>query len=846
MELVYSWLRDYVDITVPLIEVGQALTMLGMEVEDVRLVGLPEPHVDGSGITFHGLAWDRDKIVVARVDEVMPHPNADRLVLCRLFDGQVEHTVLTGAPNLYDYKGKGPLQQLLMVAYAKEGARIYDGHAPGQVLTTLKRMKIRGVDSYSMICSEKELGISEEHEGVIILDPDAPVGIPLADYLGDAVFSLSIMPNMIHCASVIGIAREVAAYFDLPFKMPATDLSGGTPSIKGKVSLDIRDPELNPRFVLGLISGVRFQPSPYKVQYRLKLAGMRPISAVVDATNYVMMESGEPLHAFDYDVLVARAKGSAPTIITRTAEKGETLTTLDGVDHALDNFTELVCDTAGALSIAGVMGGLESEVTDATQNVLLEGASWNFINIRKTVASQRMHSEAAYRFARNVHPALAETGVRLGLLRMAAWSGGQIADGLVDAYPDRYQDPVVKLTESDVTRMLGIQLKVDEIAGLLERLGYQCNINGDALEANAPPYRTDIGEGLVGQADVIEDVARLYGYARIPATRMRDELPPQRANPAEERDRTFQDILVSLGLQEIASYRLTSPESELRLYPEDVKPELTEYVALKNPISEDRRVLRTSLLASVLDAMARNIRMSDRLALFEIGPVFLPQREQLLPQEPQRLAIAISGLRYLAAWDSASDEKMDFFDLKGILESLLASLHIVEYRFEPAQHPTWHPGKCAQMIVSGEAVGWMGELHPEVAKQFGLAGSPALAADLDMEALFRLKPDRFESAPIPAYPPVIEDLAVIVPESMQAAAVAEVMQTAGGFLHKSVDLFDIFRSEQIGLGNKSMAFRLTYQAPNRTLNDQEVGKLRSRIIQALEKELKAKVRKPED
>ena len=567
MELVYSWLKEYVDIDVSLTALGNALTMLGMEVEDVRLVGLPKPEDKTAGITFHGLEWEREKFVVARVDEVMPHPNADRLVLCRLFDGEKEIVVLTGAPNLYEFKGTGPLAKPLKVAYAREGARLYDGHKPGQELTTLKRMTIRGVDSFSMICSEKELGISDEHEGVMLLDSDAPEGMPLSEYMGDAVFSLALMPNMIHCSSVIGIAREVAAYFNLPLRLPDTSLPSTGQPITGKAGIQITNPDLNPRFVIGLLTGAKAQPSPYRVQYRLRLAGMRPINSTVDATNYVMLESGQPLHAFDYDVLLKRAGGKAPTIITRTAEKGESLTTLDGAPHKLDDFTELVCDTAGALSIAGVMGGQESEISDGTQNILLEGAAWNFINIRRTVASQRMHSEAAFRFARNVHPALAELGVRLCLKRMAEWSGGQIAAGLIDEYPKRYNDPLITVSEADVERLLGIHIPAQEIASLLGRLEFECKVSGTTVEARSPSYRTDIGDGVIGKADVIEDVARLYGYDKIPAARLSDELPPQRGNPAEERDRAFQDALAGLGLQEVVSYRLTSPEAEARVYP---------------------------------------------------------------------------------------------------------------------------------------------------------------------------------------------------------------------------------------------------------------------------------------
>ena len=845
MELVYSWLKEYVDSDLSLVDLGNALTMLGMEVENVRLVGLPEPKIDNAGITFNGFAWAADKIVVGRVDEVMPHPNADRLVLCRLFDGEKEYSVLTGAPNLFPFKGKGPLDEPLMVAYARQGATLIDGHKPGRELTTLKPMKIRGVESFSMICSEKELGISDEHEGVIILDADASVGTPLADYMGDAVFSIDIMPNTIHCSSVIGVAREIAAYLDKPLKMPDTSLpDGGKPAVE-MFRIEISNPDLNPRFVAGMLCGVKAQPSPYHIQCRLRLAGMRPINSIVDATNYVMLETGEPLHAFDYDVLVARAGGKTPTIHTRTAKPGEKITTLDDVERELDDFTELVCDTAGSLSIAGVMGGLESEVTEGTQNVLLEGASWNFINIRRTVTSQRMHSEAAYRFARNVHPALAETGVRLGLLRMAAWSGGQIGQGLMDEYPKPYVDPEITVSESDVERMLGVHIPTKEIASLLKRYEFSCVVKGKAVQTKAPPYRTDIGEGVVGKADVIEEVARLYGYDRIPAKRLSAELPPQRGNPQEQRDRFFQDQLSRLGLQEVISYRLTNPEVENRVRAADDLLSEKDYIRLQNPISEERHVMRRSMLDSVLTAMEGNIRNRSHLALFEIGPIFTPTKKGDLPDEEIRLCIAMSGLKNLSTWDREESAEMDFFDLKGVVETLLQSLHIEKYTFESAQHPAFHPGKCARLVVDKKEIGVMGELHPQVKEKYSFQTSAVLAADLDADQLYSLASDQFEAKTVPAFPPVIEDLAVIVDEAATSAEISNVMRKAGGFLLKEVVVFDIFRGKQVGTGHKSMAYRLTYQAPNRTLTDKEVGKLRERIIDNLEKELKAKVRKPD-
>ncbi len=576
MKIPLSWLKDFVDIDLPLEDLAHQLTMAGLEVEEIRCVGLPLPgdNADGSSggharpqTRLSGLEWDPAKIVTASVSEVMPHPNADRLVLCKLYDGEGEHIVLTGAPNLYPYKGLGRLDKPLKVPYAREGARIYDGHQPGQVPTTLKRTKIRGVESYSMICSEKELGISEEHEGVIIFDEDAPVGVPLVEYIGDAVLDISILPNTARAASVLGVAREVAAITGKPLKIPPDYFDMHAAGGQVQARIEIRNPQLNPRFVLGLIRDIHIGPSPYQIQRRLRLAGMRPINNIVDATNYAMLELGEPLHAFDYDVLVQRAAGAAPTIITRTAHPGERLTTLDGVERSLDETTVLVCDTAGPLSIAGVMGGAETEVSANTRSVLLEGASWNFINIRKTAQAQNLPSEASYRFSRGVHPAQAERGVRRGLELMRRWSGGEVAQGLVDNYPLPPQDPQVPITPAEVKRLLGITLTAVEIAALLRRLEFTVELDGDTVRATTPDHRLDIGVGITGAADLVEEIARVYGYDNIPASRLADELPPQRGNPSLESEDRIRDLLVYLGFQEVISYRLTSPEREARLFP---------------------------------------------------------------------------------------------------------------------------------------------------------------------------------------------------------------------------------------------------------------------------------------
>jgi phenylalanyl-tRNA synthetase beta chain len=852
MKIPLSWLKDFVEITLTPEELAYKLTFGGLEVEDLEYVGLApasgavrglHASFKSDGPTAQGLAWAKDKIVVAQILEVRPHPNADRLTLLRLDDGSgKEQTVLTGAPNLFPYKGAGPLPKPIKVAYAREGSILYDGHKPGQELMTLKRARIRGVESYSMACSEKELGISEEHEGIIVLDDDAPVGAPLADYMGDVVFTIKTNPNMARNINVYGVAREIAALTGQPLKPLSTEFRAEGPAIHGQVQIQITTPDLNPRFTAALIRGVTIGPSPYWVQRRLRLCGMRPINNIVDATNYVMLEIGQPLHAFDYDVLAQRAGGKTPTIITRTAKSGETLKTLDGAERRLDDFTILVCDQTGALGLGGVMGGAESEVSDKTVNVLLEGAAWEFINIRKTLQAQKLASEAGYRFSRGVHPAMTVRGVSRGIERMREWAGGAVAQGLVDEYPRPAPTVVVEITPAEVERLLGLRLSVQEITALLERLEFKCEAAGEALRLTAPDHRLDIGPGVVGQADVIEEIARIYGYERIPEAQLSDTLPAQRANRALELEERARDVLVEAGLQEIVTYHLTSPERERRILKPDTPADDRPYVTLLNPIVVDRVVMRHSMLAGVLESLAANSRLRERLALFEIGPVYLASEEGNLPDEPRRLALALTGPRAPLAWQGADRAAMDFFDLKGAVEALLAGLHVENAAYEPGQHPTYLPGRTARLLVDGQQAGWLGELHPQVREQFDLPAQPVLAAELDLELILAKVDERHPVKPVPEFPPVIEDIAVIVDEAMPGARVQSAIEAAGGALLAGVTLFDMYRGEQIGAGKKSLAYRLTYQAFDRTLTDADAAKVRSRIVKRLQEELGATLR----
>lgn len=855
MQVPLSWLRDFVAITDSPETLADRLTFAGLEVEDLEYVGLAPTGRAIAGLTAagrpgppaKGLAWDPATIVTAQILEVMPHPNADRLTLLKVDDGTgVEHIVLTGAPNLLPLKDTGALAEPMKVVFAREGAVLYDGHKPGREVMTLKRAKIRGVESKSMVCSEKELGISDDHDGIIVLDPDAPVGIPASEYMGDVVLTVKINPNMARNASIYGIAREVAAITGVPLRKPdGTVVADGGP-IDGRIGIDIRNARLNPRFVLGLIEGVTIKPSPYWVQRRLRLMGTRPISNIVDATNYAMFELGEPLHAFDWNVIARRAGDRRPTIITRVAEPGETLKTLDGVERKLDADTVLVCDEQGSLSMAGVMGGAESEVSSGTTHVLLEGAAWDFINIRTTAKTQNLPSEASYRFSRGVHPALADIGVRRGLELMRRWAGGTVSAGLVDSYPGRPTPVVVELTAADVERQLGVRIARAEIVRILESLEFECQSSGGGTDAEtirviAPNHRLDIGTGTVGRADLVEEIGRIYGYERIPNTMLAEVVPPPHPNRALMLEERARDILAGSGLQEVITYSLTSPERESRMH---VTPpaEPPPYVRLANPIVVDRVVMRRTLLPGVLEVAASNARHAERLAFFEIGSVYLVRAGESLPEEQARISILMAGPRMPVNWQGGDREAVDYFDVKGAIEDLADGLIVRRVSFEPGEHDSLRPGRTGQVFVNGAACGWVGELHPTIAERFDQKDVRVVVAELELAPILAAATDRHPVKAVPTYPPIKEDLAFVLDRSVAAVRVRDAIVHAGAPLVANVQLFDEYIGEQIGEGKRSLAFQLTYQAPDRTLTDADARKTRERIVCALGEEFGAVLR----
>ena len=819
MRVPISWLREYVDITLPIAELAERLTLAGLEVEQIERIG------DW---------WDRDRIFVGEVVEVRPHPNADRLVIAVVDYGAAEPmAVVTGAPNL-KVGDRG-----VKVAFATAGARIIDGHAEGQQMVTLKPSKIRGVPSEGMVLSEKELGISEAHEGIMELPPDAPVGTPLVDYLGDTVLHIELTPNLAHALSITGIAREVAALTGQKLRLPAPILRGTGEPAERQVTVEIADPDLCPRYVAAIIRNVEIGPSPFWMQRRLTLAGMRPINNVVDITNYVMLEIGQPLHAFDLDLLRPKAPGERPAIIVRRARPGEQMTTLDGIERTFDDQMLLITDGGGPVAIAGVMGGLESEVTEGTRNILLEAASFHYLSVRRTSQMLKLTSEAAQRFGRGLDPELPPLGAVRAAELMREYARGEVAPGLVDAYPAPAERPVIELNPSEVERLLGVGLPADRIQGILESLGFGVVATGrGTLSVTVPTHRRDVSL----PADLVEEVGRIYGYDNLPSTLMAEALPEQSRNLSLILEQRTRDILVGCGLQEIITYSMTNLASVGRLFPGGPAPDPEQFIRLANPLSQERNILRQTLQDAMLSTLAETYRVAGRAMLFEVGRVYLPRPGEVLPGEPRRLCIGLVGNRGPRAWGCEVTEALDFFDLKGIIEALLDRMGIRQTSYEPLESPTFQPGRAARVRADGQLLGVFGEVHPAVREAFDLPSMRVVLAELDLEAIISLATTLRQMEPISRYPAVTQDLAVIVDQAVPAARVLEVIRQAGGQLLREAVLFDVYRGPQIPPGKVSLAYALTYQAPDRTLTDEEVARVQGRIVRALEQTLGASLR----
>ena len=712
------------------------------------------------------------------------------------------------------------------IAFAPEGTRLIDGHT-GKA-TVLKAAKIRGVESAGMVLSEKELGISDSHEGIVVLPADSPVGQPLSSILGETVFDLDLTPNRPDLLSILGVACEVAALTGGKVRDPSIEYEAGGKPIKGRAHVDIEDRDLCPRYVAALVEGIRIGESPAWMQERLLAAGMRPINNIVDITNYVMLEMGQPLHAFDFDKL------REGRIVVRRARPGEKLTLLDGSQRELHPDMLVIADAEEAVAVAGVMGGADSEVTDATVNILLESANFNGPNIRRTRQALKTETDASKRFEKGLSTHLPPIAAQRAVRLMVEVAGGEAAEGLLDIAPGKGKDVRITLTQERLRRVLGIDVPPADVRRVLEALGFGCRwMPPDHFIVRVPYWRTDVTIA----DDVIEEVARIVGYDEFPTTQLRGEIPSWAPQPLRALRERVRDLLMATGLQEVITYSLTDlPTLEKVLPTEDLK--ISPPLRVANPMSREYEYARTTLRGSMLQTLARNTRTSgaDHLALFEIARTYQP-REDDLPHEVETICAAFSG-RKSGWWQDSSRESAGFYDAKGHIDTLLAALHLRgEYR-DAVDH-AYLPGRTTEIYVGGSRVGVLGEVHPRVAASFDLKDDVAMF-ELDVEALLPHVPETVHYEPVSPYPTVEESLAVVVDAKVQAADVIGLIE--GSRLIRSASVLSVYTGPPVPQGKKSLAFSVSYQSPERTLSDEDVAKERARIVERLKRELDAELR----
>jgi phenylalanyl-tRNA synthetase beta chain len=812
MRLPVFWLRDYCDPPLTTEELADRFDLTGTEV---------------GWIEHHGVG-ELDRFVVGRVLEAEQHPDADRLRVCRVDVGNGEVAqIVCGAPNVAAGQ---------MVAVARPGAVMPDGSALGKA-------KLRGVESDGMILAEDELAIGTDHAGIIVLDGDLQPGRPLADALPIAtdVIELEITPNRPDCLGVYGLAREVHAITGAPLAAPPWSTDPGSPGPVQAAAVDVEDPDLCPRFTARVYEDVRIGPSPPWLKARLTAAGQRPINNVVDVTNYVMLLTGHPLHAFDLDRVAGRH------LVVRRAHPGEEIELLDGAVRRLDDPMMVILDADGPTSLAGIMGGSRSEVSDDTTRVLMEVASWNGPNIQRTSRKLGVRSEASSRFEKGLSPDAAMEAQVTASVLMEHVVGATLLPGTIDVGGPGPPPAAIALRPARVERLLGIAISAERCAEILRALGFGVAGGDAALEVTVPHWRR---YDVTREVDLIEEVARVDGLERLPAT-----LPARRGaygvlTPAQRLRRSTEDALAARNLHEIAGWSFADPAvaDRLRLPTDDPR---RATVTLTNPLSSAQSTLRTTLLSSLLDAARHNAaRGAADLRLFELGAVYfddqhpaarpeavaagqgpLPEdavrraaaeraHAATLPTERLHAAAVLTGAARPATWRDPDPPPADFYAAKGVLEGVAATLR-VPLRLEPTGGEAFlHPGRGARVVVAGEPAGWLGELHPAVTEAWELP--PAAAFELDLDAVAAAAPGTPVYEDVTSFPAVHRDLAVVVPEAVPAAAVVDVLN--GSPLAEAVRIFDVYRGPQVGDDQKSLALHVSFRAPDRTLRDEEVDR----------------------
>lgn len=853
MKVPLSWLKEYIDIAMSPEDLGHMLTMAGLEVESIDYIGA---------------SWG-DKIITAQITHLEKVEKSDHLNYTRVNTGSDELGVICGAPNI-KLGDKVPL--------ALPGAKVGD--------ITITEAKKMGYVSQGMLCSPRELGIASDHSGIYILDAETPLGLPLVQVLGEVVFDFSIKAHRGDLSSIIGVAREVSALTGKPLRIPQPKLQeAGTPTAE-MVKVTIEDPDLCPRYTARVISGIKLGPSPSWMGRRLLAAGMRPISNIVDITNYVMLELGQPLHAFDYELV--RGKH----IIVRRAKVGEEMTTLDDVKRKLTPDMLLITDPEGPTAIAGVMGGAISEVNANTTTILLEAANFSAGSVRRTSVTLGLRTDASSRFEKGLDPELTVLGANRAAQLMAELADGTVHVGSVDNYPQPRKERVLPFSVDDVEWLTGMKVTQGEVVDALNALGFTVTPDelGKAMVVTVPTYRADVEES----ADLVEEVIRIIGYDKLPATIPVGPLPEPQGISWFDREQQIRELLVGAGLNEIITYAMTSRARMVHLLAQadassahrllqtvsGVKanghadgqttqqrsgtvtttnskaavafdPTSVPAVVIQNPLSSDMEAMRLTLMSGLMETLQENSkRVNAGLRFFEVGRRYLPSEDKhSLPDERRSVGIALSGPAAIS-WLPELARSADFYDLKGVVETLLTGLHISRYRFTPTQHPTFHPGRCALLElprISSEGeevfspVGVLGEVHPSVQQRYDLP-ERAYLCELDLVLLYDAVPARLTYQPISRHQELTRDLAIVVEQQISAQDIQEAIASSGGELLRSVILFDVYTREPIPAGKKGLTYSLIYQSSERTLTDAEANTLQERIISALNERFGAVLR----
>jgi phenylalanyl-tRNA synthetase beta chain len=818
MRVPYTWLREHCDPGVDAGELAERLAMTGTEVERVTTVGPPSA----------------DNFVVGAVTSRDAHPDADRLSVCEVDVGDGEaRTIVCGAPNVAAGQ---------TVAVALPGARMPGGEK-------LRKATLRGVASEGMILSATELEVGEESDGILVLEEGPAPGASLAEVLplAEPVLELEVTPNRVDCFGVYGVAREVHAISGAPLgPEPWTEdaTADGEGDVAERASVTVQVPDLCPRFTARVFTDVTIGPSPAWLQARLTAAGQRPINNVVDITNYVMLLTAQPLHAFDLD----RVPGGALTV--RAAEDGETMTTLDGEERRFDPETVLVCDENGPSGIAGIMGGQVSEVSAETSSVLLEVANWNGTNILRTSRLLGLRSEASSRFEKQLHPDLCMRAQRIASRLMVELCGARLVPGTIDVAAPAPPAADLRLRNARVSGLLGMEISQADQIAYLERLGFGVEAGGEDLRVSVPPDRH---YDVTREVDLVEEVARIHGLDRnLPSTLPGSAGQVGGLSRGQRLRRRAEDTMRDLGFDEVVGWSFTDLGEPARLRIGAGDPR-AEGIVVANPLSEEQSVMRTTVLGSLLDAARANLaRGADRVALFESGRVYLPAGRETKPdrvdrpidalagdfvgerpapfREPHRIACLVVGPPVPGSWRDGG-EAADFFALKGVLEGLAGQLGAPPV-VEAGEEPFLHPGRAARVAFGGIAAGWIGELHPLACRNWDIDAAAGFEIDLaPLVAAARAGEEIYED--VTGFPAVYQDLAVVVPSTTAAAAVREAVLAAGGELLRSAEVFDLYEGEQLGENHKSLALRLEFRAPDRTLTDEEVAGLRAAIEAAL-------------